>query len=79
MLDSFLVLPFVEAQKLAFALNAGIVAHAASHRVFSSRVYGGGAVPEGFLRWTVGGPPPRRSVLPGGRVLQWLLHEWHVP
>jgi hypothetical protein len=52
---SFLVLPFQEVQTAPLALNASILTHEYAHLVFNRRVYGGSALPQAILSWSLAG------------------------
>lgn len=61
---AFLVLPFDKLQKAPLAINASILAHEYSHRVFNQKVYGGAAVPAPINAWnTAGGATPGVNIL----------------
>jgi hypothetical protein len=52
---SFLVLPFEQVQTAPLALNASILTHEYAHLVFNRRVYGGSALPQAILSWSLAG------------------------
>ncbi len=56
-LNSFLVLPFDELQRAPLAINAGIIAHEYSHRVFNLKAYNNNPVPEALTAWLAGAGP----------------------
>ena len=52
---SFLVLPFEEVQTAPLSINASILTHEYAHLVFNRRVYGGSALPQAILSWSLAG------------------------
>jgi len=48
---SFMVLPFDELQLAPLAINANVLAHEYSHRVFNQKVYGGESLPTPIATW----------------------------
>lgn len=49
--NSFMVLPFEELQLAPLAINANVLAHEYSHRVFNQKVYGGQPLPTPIASW----------------------------
>ncbi|QSQ24996.1 hypothetical protein JY651_08715 [Pyxidicoccus parkwayensis] len=62
-LESFLVLPFDQLQRAPLAINAGVIAHEYSHRIFNLKVYNGSPYPEALALWTAGSPSLGANVL----------------
>ncbi|MCY1021913.1 hypothetical protein [Pyxidicoccus sp. MSG2] len=62
-MESFLVLPFDQLQRAPLAINAGIIAHEYSHRIFNLKVYGGQPFPEALSLWAASGSSPGANVL----------------
>ena len=62
-LRAFVVLPFEALQGVPLALNAGILAHEFSHRVYNRRVYGGATLPTPLVTWPVGGASAGANLL----------------
>jgi hypothetical protein len=56
-MGSFLVLPFDELQRAPLAINAGIIAHEYSHRIFNLKAYNNQAFPEALTTWLGSGGP----------------------
>ena len=62
-MESFLVLPFDQLQRAPLAINAGIIAHEYSHRVFNLKVYDGQPFPQALSLWAEAGSGPGANVL----------------
>jgi len=62
-LKAFVLLPFESLQGVPLALNAGVLAHEYSHRVFNQRVYGGATLPAPLITWPVGGASAGANLL----------------
>ncbi|MFP2929537.1 hypothetical protein ACLESO_30930 [Pyxidicoccus sp. 3LG] len=62
-MESFMVLPFDQLQRAPLAINAGIIAHEYSHRVFNLKAYGGAPFPEALSVWSSTSPSPGANVL----------------
>lgn len=62
-LQAFVVLPFEGLQTVPLALNAGVMAHEFSHRVFNRRVYDGASLPAPLVTWPVGGASAGANLL----------------
>ncbi|NVJ22853.1 hypothetical protein HUW62_16660 [Myxococcus sp. AM011] len=63
-MESFLVLPFDELQRAPLAINAGVITHEYSHRIFNLKVYAGQAFPLALSTWAaVGGPSQGANIL----------------
>ncbi|MCE9672783.1 hypothetical protein LY474_33755 [Myxococcus stipitatus] len=60
---SFLILPFDQLQRAPLAINAGIIAHEYSHRVFNLKVYDAQPFPIPLSNWATGGPSPGANIL----------------
>ncbi|MCP3145171.1 hypothetical protein [Pyxidicoccus xibeiensis] len=64
LMESFMVLPFDKLQRAPLAINAGIIAHEYSHRVFNLKAYGGSPIPEALSFWSSSaGPSPGANIL----------------
>lgn len=50
--NSFMVLPFDQLQLAPLAINANVLAHEYSHRVFNQKVYGGESLPTPLFTWS---------------------------
>lgn len=62
-MESFLVLPFDQLQRAPLAINAGIIAHEYSHRIFSLKVYNGQPFPVTLSNWSAAIPSPGANIL----------------
>ena len=62
-MESFLVLPFDQLQRAPLAINAGVIAHEYSHRVFNLKVYNGQPFPQTLGLWSSSSPSPGANVL----------------
>jgi hypothetical protein len=62
-MKSFLVLPFDKLQRAPLAINAGIIAHEYSHRVFNLKAYNGAPFPEALSLWSSSSPSPGANIL----------------
>ncbi|WP_164018429.1 hypothetical protein [Pyxidicoccus trucidator] len=62
-MESFLVLPFDQLQRAPLAINAGIIAHEYSHRVYNLKVYNGQAFPQTLSLWSTSTPSPGANIL----------------
>ncbi|WP_342374689.1 hypothetical protein NVS55_25505 [Myxococcus stipitatus] len=63
-MESFLVLPFDQLQRAPLSINAGVITHEYSHRIFNLKAYGGSPFPEALISWsTAGGPNPGANIL----------------
>lgn len=60
---AFMVLPFDRLQRAPLAINAGIIAHEYSHRVFNLKAYNGAAFPEPLSTWSLATPSPGANIL----------------
>ncbi|MBZ4417681.1 hypothetical protein [Myxococcus sp. RHSTA-1-4] len=60
---SFMVLPFDQLQRAPLAINAGIIAHEYSHRVFNLKAYNGAPFPEALSLWSSSSPSPGANIL----------------
>ncbi len=62
-MKSFLVLPFDELQRAPLAINAGVIAHEYSHRIFNLKAYNNAAFPEALTTWLGTSPTPGANIL----------------
>ena len=62
-MESFMVLPFDKLQRAPLAINAGIIAHEYSHRIFNLKAYNGAAFPEALSTWSSYNPSPGANIL----------------
>ncbi|NMO15222.1 hypothetical protein HPC49_01460 [Pyxidicoccus fallax] len=62
-MEAFMVLPFDQLQRAPLAINAGIIAHEYSHRVFNLKVYNGAAFPQALSLWSATNPSPGANIL----------------
>jgi hypothetical protein len=62
-MESFLVLPFDQLQRAPLAINAGIIAHEYSHRIFNLKVYGGAPFPAALSLWSASSPSMGANIL----------------
>lgn len=62
-MESFLVLPFDQLQRAPLAINAGVVSHEYSHRIFNLKVYAGQPFPEALSLWSSSSPSLGANVL----------------
>jgi hypothetical protein len=62
-MESFLVLPFDQLQRAPLAINAGVIAHEYSHRIFNLKVYNGQSFPQTLSLWSSSTPSPGANVL----------------
>ncbi|MBM4380774.1 MAG: hypothetical protein FJ086_15965, partial [Deltaproteobacteria bacterium] len=77
-LQAFVVLPFESLQGVPLALNAGVLAHEFSHRVFNRRVYGGATLPAPLVTWPVGGASAGANLLKAADEGFADFHAWSV-
>ncbi|MFZ5470977.1 MAG: hypothetical protein ACOZIN_16235 [Myxococcota bacterium] len=73
---AFAVLPFESLQQIPLSINIGVIGHEYSHRVFNTKVYGGRAIPDPFLRWLgLGAANPQVNLL---KALDEGLADFHA-
>ncbi|MCP3098611.1 hypothetical protein LZ198_06945 [Myxococcus sp. K15C18031901] len=61
--ESFLILPFDQLQRAPLSINAGILAHEYSHRVFNLKTYDAQPFPVALSTWAAGGSSPGANIL----------------
>lgn len=51
-IDSFVIAPFRELQKVPLAMNLGVIGHEVSHKVFSTKVYSRAGIAPQLTQWS---------------------------